>query len=184
MRDKGQYMVFAGVKNFDGPWGVRALPGGEANRTTAITARYIMEVVDQLEREFKQKLPPEVLEELSNPALAAKAKGVKAMDKGQEEVKITDDKSKAAKAAQESIQDFMVKAKANPKYAAKYSAESMGEWYSTKPVQALEAIRFKAYGLKDMERSPVLALRWMEWNTLKDIKSESGDKVTWQGPIS
>lgn len=50
-------------------------------------------------------------------------------------------------------------------------------------VSALEAVRFKAYGLIEMDRSKVVAIRTLEKELLKDIKYKDETQAIWEGDL-
>lgn len=64
--------------------------------------------------------------------------------------------------------------------AMKIAGEALGSYIGYN-VQALEAVRFKAYGLKEMDRSKVLGLRKLEENMNAGITFSSNGAAVWSG---
>lgn len=64
--------------------------------------------------------------------------------------------------------------------AMKIVGEKIGTYIGYN-VQALEAVRFKAYGLKEMDRSKVMGLRKLEENMSKGMSSQADGAAVWSG---
>lgn len=64
----------------------------------------------------------------------------------------------------------------------KFAANKIGKWLGFS-VEADEAVRFKTYGLIEMDRLKVIALRGLEQYMAKQVKFGSDGKAVWEGKI-
>ena len=66
--------------------------------------------------------------------------------------------------------------------ATTFAAKTVGRWMGF-AVEADEAVRFKTYGLIEMDRLKVIGLRNLEEVVDKDVKFAADGKATWDGSI-
>ena len=174
-----------------GPWDVKILPFGK-DAVTSITAEHIKKYVDFLIEKFGKDLN-------TIPAKSSADTILESMDatgyvhNKKSEKEISDDirykatgvetlKESNTKVAKTAIQNMKMSLAAEGKMKGiPVQSKSITDWIFKQPVNAIHAIKYKAYGLTKMDQSQVSSIRWLELVCYKDLKKKDDHNVEFIG---
>ena len=175
----------------DGPWNVDVLPFKDKSKSV-ITADFVKNAVEDVRSVLNKQKKDGSGKGLGDKSLAVTAMGASAV-----KATFQDNKGKEGGASiisneQGAKETFDLK---NAENQAKYGAfapklspttvvtSTLGKSAIGGSLSALQAIRYRAYGLEKLTADQVVALRALEELTLKDTYFKSGASAEWTGKV-
>lgn len=175
----------------DGPWNVDVLPFKDKSKSV-IDAKFVKNAVEDVRNVLNKQKKDSSGKGLGDKSLAVTAMGATAVKANFQDNKGKEGGASIISNEQGAKENFDLK---NAENKAKYGAfapklspttvvtSTLGKSAIGGSLSALQAIRYRAYGLEKLTADQVVALRALEELALKDTYFKSGASAEWTGKI-
>lgn len=175
----------------DGPWNVDVLPFKDKSKSV-IDAKFVKNAVEDVRNVLNKQKKDAGGKGLGDKSLAVTAMGATAVKANFQDNKGKEGGASIISNEQGAKENFDLK---NAENKAKYGAfapklspttvvtSTLGKSAIGGSLSALQAIRYRAYGLEKLTADQVVALRALEELALKDTYFKSGASAEWTGKI-